>query len=147
MFVRTLALTGALLAAGQAQAVEKLGEQHLFGQCTALVIKGKSLGCQGVTLVHNADGRSYFEIPDAQTTVLIGGQRTIVGPRLVLQIDSIDPGTGNGETAYGDCQMQVAANLDTLASLTCKGAGGQSGQFLFVFKPSPQKIDGRFPPR
>lgn len=148
MFQRTLLLAAALgLAAAPARAVEKVSDQRLFGQCTALVIKAKPLTCESVTLVHNADGRSYFEIPSSDGTVLIGGQRTITGPRMALQIDSIDPGSDAGETAYGTCQMQLANALDSLVSLTCKGAGGQSGQFMFVFKPSLQKIDGRFPAR
>lgn len=148
MFQRTLLLAAALgLATGPVRAVEKVSDQRLFGQCTALVLKAKPLTCESVTLVHNADGRSYFEIPSSDGTVLIGGQRTISGPRMALQVDSIDPGSGDGETAYGTCQMQLAAALDSLTSLTCKGAGGQSGQFMFVFKPSLQKIDGRFPAR
>ena len=149
MFQRPLLLAAALAlaAAAPARAVERVSDQRLFGQCTALVIKAKPLTCESITLVHNADGRSYFEIPSSDGTVLIGGQRAITGPRMTLQIDSIDPASGDGETAYGTCQMQLAASLDSLVSLTCKGAGGQSGQFMFVFKPSLQKIDGRFPTR
>jgi hypothetical protein len=123
------------------------GEQRLFGQCTALVIGGKSRTCESITLGHNIDGRSYFEIPSSAGTVLIGGDRAVNGPRLTLKIDSLDPGTGEGETAFGTCQMQMNPGLDTLAGLTCTGAGGQTGQFMFVFKPTAQKVDGRLPLR
>lgn len=130
-----------------AQALEKVGEQRLFGQCTALVLKGKNQTCGSVTLGHNDDGRSYFEIPSNDDTLLIGGRRMIQGSRMSLEIDSLDPGTGTGEAALGDCQMQLSTDLVSLQGLTCKGSGGQTGQFLFVFKPTTQRIDGALPAR
>lgn len=136
-----------LLATSQAHAVEKLGQQRLFGQCSALVLKGKSQACQSINLSHNDDGRSYYEIPTDDSIIVIGGQRLILGNTFTLEVDSIDPGTGQGETAQGDCQMQTGPTPNTLASLTCKATGSQTGQILFIFKPSQQKIDGLMPIR
>ncbi len=54
-----------------------VSSQRLFGECTALLLGTRSLRCDGITLVHNADGRSFFEIPSGNDTVLVGGARTI----------------------------------------------------------------------
>lgn len=146
MLAAFLALAATGYSGASARTVEVVGRQRLFGQCSALVIASKTMPCEGINFVHNLDGRSYFEIPSDAVTVLIGGVRTIVNGKILLNIDSFDPGTGNGETAIGECQMQTSGAGDTLLALTCKGTGSSSGTFLFIYKPSEQKIDGR-PPR
>ncbi len=140
-----LAAFAAAAGSANAQDVEVVARQRLFGQCSALVIAARTLPCSGVNLVHNLDGRSYFEIPTGDVTVLIGGQRELSPGRMALRVDSIDPGTGTGETAVGECTMQTSPT-DTLLGLTCRATGSNSGSLLFVYKPSEQKIDGK-PPR
>lgn len=139
---RTLAVAG-LMAAGATLAahaalavqVEVVARQRLFGQCSALVIATRTMPCAGVNLVHNIDGRSYFEIPSGETTILIGGQRDLAPGRMTLRVDSLDPGTGVGETAVGECLMQSSPSENLLA-LTCRATGANTGSVLFVFKPS-----------
>lgn len=99
------------------------------GNCTSLVVSGRSYSCNAVVYAHLKNGRTSWQVPMPDGALMLSGARDSQPEpsRYILQIDTLRLSQGSSGRATGTCTANLSADGVYLHSLSCSATSAQKG--------------------